>query len=177
MRERRLVAVGGLVGAIALCEAVVVAPIAAGFSERAQERDRLRAEYAHAEQTIAVLPRLRRLSRFTLGESKAFTIGGVTPDAAGLALEERLRIGVEAAGGEYRGGNHDGSLPDRIQARAVIRIPVEKLVPWLAKLENEQPFIIVEQLAIAADAALASQKTEPLDVNIEVSIPYNRAAA
>ena len=177
LRERRLVAVGLLVAAVAAVWMAVIGPILAGFAERAAARDSLQTQYAHAEQTIASLPRLRRLAKVSAGESRAFVMSAATPDAAGVMLEERLRAGVEAAGGEYRGGDHDGSAPDRIRARAVVRMPIDKLAVWLERLENQQPYLVVEQLGIGADAALASQKAESLDVKIETSIPFIRAAS
>lgn len=176
-RERRLVAVGGLVAAAGLLWLGVIDPVLSGFDERAQARDKLALQYAHNEQTIAALPRLRRLARQSAGESKAFALSAATPDAAGQLLEERMRASVEAGGGEYRAGDHDGTTPDRIHAHAVVRMPVDKLVTWLERLQNQQPYCVVEQLGIGADAALASQKAENLDVKIEISIPFVRAAS
>lgn len=175
-RERKLAAVALLIGAVVLAEGLVIQPILTGFAEREAERASLQTQLAHAEQTIAALPRLRRMARVETSQHRAFVISGATPDAAGSALEDRLRADVEAVGGEYRGSDHDGSAFDLVHAHAVVRMPIDKLSRWLERLENERPYLVVEQLAIGADAALASQKAETLDVKIDVSIPFIRAA-
>ena len=176
-RERKLVALGLLVGVVVLVEGLVVQPILSGFAERADERAGLALQFAHQEQTIASLPRLRQMARASAARQRAYVAMAASPDAAGSTLEDRLRLAAESVGGEYRAGDHDGTGPQRVRARAVVRMPIDKLALWLEHLENEQPYLVVEQLGIGADAALASQKAEALDVKIEVSVPFARASA
>ena len=177
IRERKLIAIGVLFALFGLVELLIIGPLVSGFSDRATERQALRDQYAHASRTIATIPRLRRLGDANRSQLRTFTLSATDAEKAGILLEDRLRAGVESAGGELRVSGHDGSDATLSRANVAARMPLNQLVKLLALLQNQPPYLVIEALSIGADDALASQKAGPLDVKIEVSIPFVMAAA
>ena len=55
-------------------------------------------------------------------------------------------------------------------------LTLPQLVQLLARLQNQPPYANVERLSIAADQAVISGQLEPVDVSLEISIPYFRAS-
>lgn len=176
-RERRLVALGLLVAAVAVIVNLAIAPVISGFSERAARRALLVEEYRHLEQEIAYLPRLRRKARAQEAAQQHFVIAAPTAERAGTALEDRLRASIEAVGGEYRSAEHAALDGNVVVARATARMPLGSLARLLERLENESPYLSVSPIALNADAALATHKSEPLDVKLEVTVPFAPAAS
>jgi Type II secretion system (T2SS), protein M subtype b len=177
LRERKLIAIGLLIGLIGLVQLFIIGPLVGGFSDRAAERQALRDQYAHASRTIATIPRLRRLADANRTQLRAFTLAAPDPEKGGILLEDRLRAAVEGVGGELRASGHDGSDTSLSRANVAARMPLDQFVKLLALLQNQPPYLVIESLSIGADDALASQKAGPLDVKIEVSIPFVMAAA
>ncbi len=88
-RERRLVALLILVSLIAVLWFAIVAPIAAGFSTRAQQREQLNLSYLHNQRTIASVPRLRRQAEDARRNIEAYVIGAANAEAG--REQRRLR--------------------------------------------------------------------------------------
>ncbi|MDT0508404.1 type II secretion system protein GspM [Novosphingobium sp. MMS21-SN21R] len=176
-RERRLVAGGLLVTLVALFVNLVAAPLVSGFSERAARRELLAEEYRQLDQEIAYLPRLRRKARAQEEAQRHFVAAAPNAGIAGAALEERLRSSIEAVGAEYRTIEHEASGKDMIVARASARMSLGAFTRLLERLENEPPLLSVSPVGLNADAALASHKSEPLDVQLEVTVPFAPAAS
>lgn len=176
-RERRLVAGGLLVAAVAAFVNLAIAPLVSGFSERAARRELLITEYQLLEREIAYLPRLRSKARAQDDAQRQFVAAAPNAELAGIALEERLRMTIEAVGGEYRTIEHDAMGKDIIRAQATARMPLSALTRLLERLQNETPYLSVSPVGLNADAALATHKSEPLDVKLEVTVPFAPATS
>jgi hypothetical protein len=176
-RERKLIAVALLLALVGLVQWLIIGPLLGGFSERAAQRSALQVQYEHASRTIATIPRLRRMAEVNRQELALFTIAASDAEKAGSLLEDRLRAAVEAKGGDLRASGHEGSDSALSKANVAARMPLDQLVKLLTQLQNQPPYLVIESLSIGADEALASQKAGPLDVKIEVSIPFVVAAS
>lgn len=174
-RERRLVAVGVLIAAIALGWLAIVAPIARGFTARAAEREALLLEYRHNVRTIAAVPRLRRQAERQRAVLDRFVLA--TPDlaAATQRLRERVERVVTEVGGEFQAGEDADAPAGWIAVRASARLTQEQLARTLARLQNEPPWLVVTGLDISADQALADGQSHPMETSFELAIPLRSA--
>lgn len=175
-RERRLLAVLLLVAVLALLARGLVLPLLDGFSERAATRAALAERYARNARLIASAPRLARLAERQNRELAAFLIVAPTPALAGERLQERLQAIVEAAGGEFRLAETLGSEPDRVGVRVEARLTQAQLTQALLALQNDRPFLGITAVGINAADALTATTPGPMDVRIDVSIPYRPGA-
>lgn len=176
-RERRLVALLILVAVIAGFLLLVISPIAGGFSERAERREALLRQYQLNQRLSGSVGRLSRQAARQREGLRGLALTASSPAHAAAELDARLQAGIEAAGGELRSSEQVSGPDDGLaRARATARIGLPQLVAVLARLQNQQPYVTVERLSIAADQAVISGKLEPLDVSLEVSIPTLRAA-
>ncbi|TNE30087.1 type II secretion system protein GspM [Sphingobium sp. CFD-2] len=176
-RERRLVALLILVGLIALVWFLIVAPIAAGFSARAEKRNELNLLYLHNQRTIAAVPRLRRQAEEARRRIDTYVIAAPNIEQGREALKQRLQRVVERSGGEVRAlGDAEG---DAGWARASIsaRMTLPQLVATLDQLQNTPPWLVVETLSVEANDALVTGQSSIMDVQIEAAIPFRAAAA
>jgi hypothetical protein len=178
-RERRMVALLILMALFALVYLAVVAPIASGFAARDARREQLLLRYQHNVRTIASIPRLRRQSEQRRAASRAFVLPAHDLESGREALKERLQRAIEAGGGEFREAN-DGegeARPGWAQARATASTSLGQLTATLARLQQDQPFLVVDTLTVGADAALTTGRPSALDVQIEASIPIRPGIA
>lgn len=170
-RERKLVAIGLLVAAIAFVQLALIAPLLDGFTARADERRALTLRYQLNARTIASAPRLRRRAEQQRAATADFVLAAPSPTAAAQLLRERIERTIGDVGGEFRSVEELDAPPGRIAAQAAARLTVAQLAATLVRLQNEPPYLTVGTLDIAADEALVSGGPTPLDVKIDASIP------
>lgn len=174
-RERRLVAVGLLIAAIALAYLAVVAPIAHGFAARAAARQALLLEYQHNVRTIAAVPRLRRQAERQRAVLDRFVLEAPDLAAATQRLRERAERVVTEAGGEFQAGEDADAPAGWIAVRASARVTEGQLARVLARLQNDAPWLVVTGLDISADQALADGQSHPMETSFEIAIPLRSA--
>lgn len=173
LRERRLVAILMLIGMIAFVWLIIISPIAAGFTERAQTRIRLGQTFAANERLMASLPRLRAQAEQLKLSDGRFHIAAPTAAAAVEALKERMAEQITNAGAELKSMQ---DVPDRarwVRAAAECRLTLAQLVGLLEKLQNDVPYLVITTLTISADRATQSGKLDILDVRIEAAGTYS----
>jgi hypothetical protein len=171
-RERRLVALAILVAALALIVRGIIMPIGSGFSDRAETRRQLAIEYARNSRIIAASNRLVRTATRQKTELTAFALRAPDPAAGGIALQERLQAAVEAAGGEFRNAETRPGTGDQLRARLDASLTLPQLTTVMARLLNTAPYLTIEGFTLGADAALTSSSAGPLEVQIDVAIPF-----
>jgi hypothetical protein len=176
-RERRLLAIAILLGLLLLVVRGLVLPVVAGFSERAEARALLEMEFARNARLVQSSGRLARAAARQTFELRAFMLTAPSTAAGEELLQERLQTDIEAAGGEFRLAELVPGGPDQLRARVDARLTLAQLSVLLAALQNRPPYMAVEGLTIAADAALISSTPGPLDVRFDVSVPFLAAAA
>lgn len=171
-RERRLVAVLILLALLALLVRGLILPIADGFAARAAAREQLAASYARNARLIGSAPRLARLAERQKRDLAAFLMTAPTQAIAGDALQERLQAAIERAGGEYRAGETLARDPDQVAVRVEARLTQAQLLACLAALENTPPWLAIDAIGISAVGALTSSTPGPMDIRLDVSVPF-----
>lgn len=176
-RERRLVALLILMALLALAWFLVAKPVLDGFAARSDRRAQLALRYAHNQQVIGAIPRLRRHAEAQRAAIRGFAIEMRSTEAGREWLKQRLQRAVERAGGEFREAGDAEGRPGWARARASARMTQPQLVALLNQLQNDPPWLVVETLTIGSNDALVTGQSSSMDVQVEASIPLRTAAA
>jgi hypothetical protein len=174
-RERKLIAIGLLVLAVALVWLLVIAPIAAGFGERAERRQRLQLEYQHNTRSIAAIPRLRRQAEGQRDALSRFVLTAPTTTAGSQLLRERIERAVNETGGEFLAGEDADAPAGWIAVRASARLTLDQLTRALARLQDEPPWLVIDAMDVSADQALVNGGLNPMEVSLEAQVPIRTA--
>ena len=178
-RERRLLAIGLLVAAAAVLWLAVVSPLVGGVFARAAERRELVATYARNQRTMAQAATWRALADQQRASAARFAIAAASQQLAAEALKARL---TKLAADE---GFTIGALSDlaadapagKIRLRCDLRLTLTQLYDSLRRLETEGTYVVVEYLAVSADQALASGRSSPLAVRLEITAAWRPVRA
>ena len=176
-RERRLVALGLLVLAVALVWAIVVRPIVDGFADRDAERTELLANYARGERIVGAMRATRAALRAQKARAGDFAIAAPGAPLAADLLRERVLRTARAARVTVLGVQEAQTTPGRVAVRADLTVPPERLAPLIAAFEAQPPWLTVEQLNVSADRALERNRSSPVDVRIDLSTGFDVRAA
>jgi Type II secretion system (T2SS), protein M subtype b len=169
-RERRLLAIGALVLALAVAWMAAVRPLIAGFAERAAEREHVSQEIAIAHTLLAQRPiwqaRFRRLAEdsadFGPGDADA-----ATTRATDQVLSAAAAQGVPVSAIRPQGGS-DGLARMSVDMRA----DLPQAVTILKALERAKPYLIVESVSLAADPEAAAGRAGAMNVMVDIGAPY-----
>ena len=168
-RERRLIAGGLLVALLLLAWLLVVAPIAGGFTDRADQRDELMLRYALDERAIGQLPSLRRAAERQRRDRDRYVIPTPDPAAAAERLKERLSATVIAAGGEVRVVEDLPRAGAVVRARLDARLDPRQLAAVLTRLSADAPLLTIDTLNVATDNQAVVTRAGPMNVHLETS--------
>jgi general secretion pathway protein M len=171
LSERRLIALGILALVILAMWFGVIAPIAQGFADRAAERDRLSGDLVRGRRLIAE----RTLWRDQALRQKAdadFAVIAPNASAAAQMASDRISAAVQTPGGALSSLREQP--PGRGEARLRLegRLTLTQLVATLKLLEGQKPYVIIEGLSVAADPTAAAGGLSPLDVRIDLAVPF-----
>jgi hypothetical protein len=167
-RERKLVAIGLLMLAIAGIWWALIEPFADGFAERTARREELRLAYVRNSRLINAIPPLRRRAENQSDLKARFLLVD--------KLRERMRTDFASAGGEVTAVQDVPAQPGYARAWVQGRITLAQLQTLLGKINSASPALIIESLRISADKAIETGHLEPLDVRLETSVPTLSAA-
>ena len=176
-RERRLIALGLLVLALAMVWLVAVRPVLDGFDEREASREQLGFQYARNERIIGGIRASRVTARAQRASAGDFVLDAPNPALAIDGLRERVARAARAQGVKLGAVQETQAPPGRIAVRADLTIPPGKLASFIAAVRNGRPLIVVEQLVVNADQAETSGYATPLTVRLDVSARYDSARA
>lgn len=174
-RERRLIAILILVAGVALLWLGLIAPLASGFAERAEQRERLALVHANNARLIASIGRLRRLAEAQRADRDRFRIVAPTLAAANEMLKARLSDTVTNAGGQTRSVQEAEADPGRVRAWIEARMTLPQLLTALHALEAQAPLLALSSLSISADPAATAARPDTLNVRIEAGTWYDHA--
>jgi general secretion pathway protein M len=169
---RRLVAVALLILVVGVVSLGLVSPIVAGFADRAAERTQLGDELARDRALIAQ----RDLWRVALGrqreEAGAYSV--LAPDAGSAARMsmDRVTTAIQTPGGVLTSLREQPSSPGEAKLRVEAHLTLTQLAASLRLLEGQKPFVIIEALTVAADPATTTGQSSPLEVRIDLAVPY-----
>ncbi|MEO0031001.1 MAG: hypothetical protein RIS94_759 [Pseudomonadota bacterium] len=171
-RERKLVAVLILVGAIALVLLAVIGPIVDGFAARDRQRMLLGQTFHANERRIGAIDALQAEAERQQSAMQALLMTAPNADEAGEALRERIEAVAEAEGAQVKASE---ALPaDGTWARAAIdaRMSHAQLATILARLNALRPALATDAMTVIADDALTNYKSDLIDVRLEASAPF-----
>jgi hypothetical protein len=178
-RERKLVAVGLLVAVGAVLWLGLLSPYLDSFQRRARQRQQLLARYAAGQRLLDAAPTLRVEAAEQRRSSARFKITAPSRETASSALRQRLASVLTEAGGSVatvQDAQADAGL-DRVSARADAVMTYSQFVAGLRRLENEEPYVVVDYTALGADRALHAGHAAPLDVRLQISAVFYPASA
>jgi len=170
-RERKLVALLLLVGALFAVWYGVLAPLVGGFVDRAAARQALIESYQRDARAVAQIPSIRRAAEAQRASAEKFVITGANP---GDQLRDRVAAAVVASGGALKtiedvAGDVSGGTPSTVRVRADSQLTIPQLNVLLAGLAQGTPLLVVDALSVAADEAFQTNRPGQMDVRLEVS--------
>ncbi len=171
-RERRLVAVLLLVALVAGLIYGIALPIVDGFAARAEARSSLFETFVRDENAVAQIASVRRAAEAQRRDVARFRLAGGTAASAADGLKERVAAAITATGGSLRSVDDIAAAVGSIRVRAEARLTTVQLVAVIAALDRGVPLLVVEALAVAADDAVQSGRSGPMDVRLEISGSY-----
>ena len=95
-RERRLVAIGILLAALALVYFVVIGPFIGGFIDRADQKKTLAQTYERNQRAMALIPMWRKAAETQRRGAQRFVLSANSEQLAIEALKEKIaRIAID----------------------------------------------------------------------------------
>ena len=178
-RERRLIAVGGLVLAVGLVWLLIVGPLIGGFVDRAAERRRLATAYQLNARLIAALPVMRAAAEAQRATAPRFAVIAPSEALAAEAVKQRLRR-VATDEGFTLGAVEDlqaDAPAGAVKLRADMTLTLTQLYETVRRLQSEDAYVVVDYVSVTADRSLAAGRLAPLDVRLELGADWRPGAA
>ncbi|MEJ1970190.1 MAG: type II secretion system protein GspM [Rhizomicrobium sp.] len=172
-RERSLVAIALLLAGAAAVWNFVAVPVAEGFAERAERRAELRATYVRNDRVLAGLPGWRMEAEQQAQTAARFAIDAPSTVVGVQALTTRLSQSVRGAGGSVLSSQQaQMSLPDGwIGISSNLRLNMTQLNAVLARLQSEEPYVVVDYLSIGVEPRRQPGEAQSLVVRLDISSP------
>jgi hypothetical protein len=175
-RERRLVAIALLVAAIAAVYLGVAAPAWRGFADRSAERQRLVNEISQSRRLIDQAGFWRAQAKRQKADLAAYAVMAPTRDAAVEATTQRIDSAVVGQGGVVKTIREQPGGPGLVRVRVDLEASLTALMASLKVLENQKPYVLIEKLSIVADQAATAGRLSPMEISIDLAVPYRVAA-
>ena len=175
-RERRLVAIGILLAALALVYFVVIGPFIGGFIDRADQKKTLAQTYERNQRAMALIPMWRKAAETQRRGAQRFVLSANSEQLAIEALKEKIaRIAIDEGYQVTAMQDLQTDAPTgEARVRADLQLSLPQLTDSLKRLETEGPYV-VEYLSVSADRALATGRSSRLVVRLEVGAPWRAA--
>lgn len=176
-RERRLIALGILLGLVAVVVLGAILPLVGGMAARAIERGELRETYVHNQRVLAGIPAWRAQSVRQKATAAKYAIVAPTEALAAELLKQRISRMTNDEGGNVQTiSDVQGDVPEGwVKVRADLQLTIGQLYKSLARLESEAPYVVVGYVSVAADRASKTGHAAPMDVRLEISAPVRLA--
>jgi hypothetical protein len=169
-RERRLLAIGALVLAVAVVWLAAIRPLIGGFADRAAERRRLSHDLVAAQTLLAQRPawqaRLRRLAE----ESGDF--GPADADTAATRATDQVLAAAAAHGAVVNAIRPQAGSPGLAQMSADMRADLPEAVAILQSLEGARPYLVVDSVSFGTDPEAAAGRVGAMNVMLDIGAPY-----
>lgn len=174
-RERRVLAIGILLIVLALGYVLVIAPLLNGIADRRAERAELLDTYVRQQRVIETRRYWQRQAASQRTDRAAF--GLLTPSRATATEVSKDRITAFFAQGTVR-GLRDVPAPDGwVRVRVEARLTLPEVAQSLRRIQAARPYMVVTSLVIDAEQAFTTGQLSPLDVRLELSVPFTPVAA
>lgn len=176
-RERRLIALGLLVLALALVWLAIVGPILGGFEAREEEREQLLTSYARGERVIGAMRATRAALRAQHAGAADWALAAPSPALATDILRETVLNTARAAHATVTSVQEAQAAAGTVAVRADLTTTPDRLAPLLVALENTRPWPVVEQFNVVADRSLEAPTGAPIEVRVDLSVRYGASRA
>lgn len=176
-REARLVAVLILLAAIALAYFLLIAPVRDGFAARQLERETLLLDYQRNERIAGSMRGLRAAAAAQRRTAGLYTIRAASQPDAVEALRERVLGTARAAGVSAAAASEIPGEGQVVAVRSDLQMTVAQAELFLRALENARPPVRIASINLSSERALAAGRPDLLDIRLEVTAPYELAAA
>jgi general secretion pathway protein M len=175
-RERRLVAIALLVAAIVVFYLGLAAPLWRGFADRGVERERLLDEISVSGHLIDQAEFWRAQAARQKTDADAFAMAAPTREAAVEAATQRIDGAVVSQGAVVKTIREQTGGAGLIRVRVDLEASLTAFVASLKLLENQKPYVLVEKLSISADQAATAGRLSPMEISIDLAVPYRVVA-
>jgi general secretion pathway protein M len=178
-RERRLVALGLLVLAVAVFYLAIVQPLVGGFFDRAQQKSDLRDAYVRDQRMIAALPSLRAAAEAQRASQPRFSLVAPNEALAAEMFKERLQRIAADEGFTVRAlDDLQADAPQgAVKLRADLTLTLTQFYETVRRLQNEDAYVVVDYTSISADRSYGANKLEPIDVRLELEAAWRPSAS
>lgn len=170
--SRRAIALGLLVVALAVVWFGVVAPIVQGFADRAAQREQLADDLARGRRLIATRGLWQDRALRQRGEAAQFAVFAPNASVAAQQSMDRIGAAIQRPGGVLASLREQPAAPGEARLRVEARLTLTQLVASLRLLEGQKPFVIIEGLSVATDPTAAAGQSSPMEVRIDLAVPY-----
>jgi len=174
--QRKAIAIAMLLMAVAVVYLLMVRPVLDTLAEQRDRRELLTLQYQRGERLVASIPRMRHIIEMQAPQQAQFVITARSDAAARDYLQERLRDTLAKLGADLSSAEAVDSPPGSVAISATTKLAMPQLLQLMSRMENEKPYVLLNGLNIAANDALVSGRLDPVDVKIDLSIPYTPAA-
>jgi general secretion pathway protein M len=170
-RESRLVAIGILIAAIAGVWLLLLNPVIEGFGERSDTRETLLETYSRNQRILSGISVWQEQLEEQRRSAGRYAISAPTEALAAEQLKNRLSRMTSESGGTLTAIQdvEDGVPSGFVRVRADMQMTLGQLYKTLARLESEEPYVVVESLSVVADSALKTGHLGPMAVRMEIS--------
>lgn len=175
-REQRLIACLLLVAVVALVWIGIVRPIRDGFDQRREERTQLLLQHQRNQQAAAALPLLRAAARTQRADTQRFLLTASSPQAAHDRLRDLVRRAAFRNKIVMKTSQSVESKPGWASLRGNGVVGLDGLARFLADVQNDQTVVLISTTSIAANAAFQTGTAAPMEVQLEISAPFDAAA-
>lgn len=169
---RRAIALGLLVLLAGLVGLGVIWPIAQGFSDRAAQRAQLAEDLAYGRELVAAHGQWRALLARQRTDAADFAVAAPNASAAAQLSMDRISSAIQRPGGVLSSLREQPAGPGEARLRVEARLTLTQLVASLRLLEGQKPFVIIESLSVATDPAASAGQLSPMEVRIDLGVPY-----
>lgn len=178
-RERRLLALGILLGLAALAWLLIAAPIVSGFSARQEARQGLLLTHARSQRAIDSVAVSRRQGEAQRRTAGRFAIIAPSPPLAADLLRERIGRTVGQSGGKLIAVEdmQASAPPGWVRVRADMRLTLQQFTDVVRRLQSEEPYLAIDYASISANEAAQTRRLSPMDIRLEISARHQPARA
>jgi Type II secretion system (T2SS), protein M subtype b len=178
-RERRLAAIGILIGVVVLSWQFGIAPLIDDYIQRSEDRDALTAEYERNDGILAGLLGWRKEAEEQVKTAPAFAIVAPNPQIAVELVSQRIARDVKSAGGVVQVTQPvgDKTSPEWVHVRSDLQLTMGQLYAVLMQIQSEEPYVVVGYLSVETRPNPNPNDPQSLDVRLDVFAPIRTGGA
>jgi hypothetical protein len=177
LRERRLIALALLLLVILVLLLGILMPILDGFKSRSDVRDQYYSQMTRNDRSINNLSTWRRQANSQKQEAARFAILAPTRSAALDRFREDMLQFFVKNGATVRSAQDMPSIEGWLKLRIDTQMSLTQLTDCLKRLQQSQRVAVVDAITISADRAFTNGRLSPMDIRLEISIPYSSPPA